>query len=62
MSSRRATNAKSNIVLSLIQAVAESPNVIPPLQSAAKDVLRIIQLVKAFSSNSDEWKALGFYV
>ncbi|QRV94379.1 hypothetical protein RhiJN_22397 [Ceratobasidium sp. AG-Ba] len=46
MSSRRATNARNNIALNLIQAVAESSDVFPLLQSAAKDVLRIIQMLE----------------
>ncbi|QRV97936.1 TPR-like protein [Ceratobasidium sp. AG-Ba] len=61
MSARRAAKASDNIALRLLQAVSDSADVFPPLQSAARDALRIIDLVKSFSSNKDEWGGLGLY-
>ncbi|QRV97934.1 TPR-like protein [Ceratobasidium sp. AG-Ba] len=61
MSARRAAKAPDNIALRLLQAVSDSADVFPPLQSAARDALRIIDLVKSFSSNKDEWGGLGVY-
>ncbi|QRV83830.1 hypothetical protein RhiJN_11846 [Ceratobasidium sp. AG-Ba] len=61
MSARRAAKASDNIALRLLQAVSDSADVFAPLQSAARDALRIIDLVKNFSSNKDEWSGLGVY-
>ncbi|QRV97930.1 TPR-like protein [Ceratobasidium sp. AG-Ba] len=61
MSARRAAKAPDNIALRLLQAVSDSADVFPPLQSAARDALRIIDLVKSFSLNKDEWGGLGVY-
>ncbi|QRW01358.1 hypothetical protein RhiLY_00355 [Ceratobasidium sp. AG-Ba] len=62
MSARRAEKTSDNIALSLLKAVSEAGSVFPPLQSAARDALRIIQVVKSFNSNTDDWRSLGTYV
>ncbi|QRV93748.1 hypothetical protein RhiJN_21766 [Ceratobasidium sp. AG-Ba] len=62
MSARRALNTTGSSALSLLEALAESGDVFPPLQNAARDTLRIVNLVKSFNMNSDEWRTLGAYV
>ncbi|QRW12449.1 hypothetical protein RhiLY_11448 [Ceratobasidium sp. AG-Ba] len=62
MSTRQALKATYNTTLDLLHAVAESSGVFPPLQSAVKDALRIINMVKGFSSNADDWEGLGTYI
>ncbi|QRV97928.1 hypothetical protein RhiJN_25947 [Ceratobasidium sp. AG-Ba] len=62
MPTRQALKATYNTTLDLLHAVAESSGVFPPLQSAVKDALRIINMVKGFSSNADDWEGLGTYI
>ncbi|QRV97929.1 hypothetical protein RhiJN_25948 [Ceratobasidium sp. AG-Ba] len=59
MPAQRATKASANIAVSILEAVSDSADVFPPLQSAARDALRIIDLVKTFSSNKEEWRSLA---
>ncbi|QRV88335.1 hypothetical protein RhiJN_16353 [Ceratobasidium sp. AG-Ba] len=62
MFARRTLNTSRNIALDLLQGVADSVDIFPPLQSVAKDALRIINVVKEFRSNTDEWEAFGTYI
>ncbi|QRW07942.1 hypothetical protein RhiLY_06941 [Ceratobasidium sp. AG-Ba] len=62
MSARHALNATGSTALSLLKALAESEDVFLPLQHAARDILRIIDVVKSFNLNSDAWRVLGTYV
>ncbi|QRV93750.1 hypothetical protein RhiJN_21768 [Ceratobasidium sp. AG-Ba] len=62
MSAQHAFAATGNTAISLLRKLADSGDIFPPLQSAARDALRIVHVVKEFNSNSDEWGALGTYV
>ncbi|KAG8722990.1 POC1 centriolar protein A [Ceratobasidium sp. 395] len=62
MATRRAFSATGNVALALLNLTIESAEVFPPLKSVAAGAFYIIELVKNFGTNKDQWQAFGAYV
>ncbi|KAG9083288.1 POC1 centriolar protein A, partial [Ceratobasidium sp. 392] len=55
-------STRGDVALEFLRRVVKSTEVFPPLQNVAELALHILEIVKDFHTNRNEWRGLGKYV